>query len=216
MEVINSVTIEFETSVPDKIEYICTDCNKKFRQKRYLRVHQQVVHSANPDNRAKTKRSNQEKSFNPQCTICLDFFHSRNILKHLRIMHPETKLHKTCEICGKELKNEWFMNRHMENVHVNSRKFICTMCDFQAKRKENLDDHKQIHTEDMFSCDKCDYRGLTKRGLNKHKCGIWLKSVNCELCDFISRSKEGLRKHIGVSFCNRISEHCYLYCLKKN
>ena len=183
------------------VEIVCRLCHKKFKAKRYLKAHMLLKHSKDPSYMIQAKENARAKSYNHQCTICEQYFHSRNIVKHVETMHPEIQ-YMTCEHCGKTFKKMWFLQRHVENVHNKSRTFNCEHCVFIAKRKQHLEDHMRIHMGQFYSCDNCDFQTLRHREFKEHKCKGKTKGFSCQFCEKKCASEAALKKHNQVPFCN--------------
>jgi hypothetical protein len=186
-------TLEEGTSHPSSsecgtsnLEITCTICNGKFKEKRYLKTHMRLKHSEDPSVASKAKQVSKEKSYNRLCTICKSYFNSRNIISHLRSMHPDVSLGFSCDLCQSTFANDWLLKRHIGNVHKKDRLYRCEICDFSAKRKEHLEEHMIVHNQVTLICDLCDFKTLRI----------------CDFCDHKSVSKDVLRMHIKVSFCN--------------
>ena len=73
-----------------------------------------------------------------------------------------------CTICGKKLKNEKCLNRHLrfhseENLHE------CSECDRQFLYISDLKEHRKVHTgEKPFACTMCDKKFTSSSGLTAH------------------------------------------------
>ena len=182
-------------SVVDQ-EIKCNVCSFKFKHKRYLRVHMKIKHTTDPTVTAKAKKVSKDKSQNRLCTICNNLFHSRNILSHIREMHPEVSLGHTCQLCPMTFTKSWMLKRHIAAVHEQERKFNCAICSFKAKRLAHIADHMNIHNQVMvLTCDKCGFRTLRKRELRDHKCRV--RNFQCDFCDLKTVTKDALRMHIN-------------------
>ena len=63
--------------------------------------------------------------------------------------------------CSKVFKTKFDLKWHTEKVHLKVRKFVCDICDKHFASKQNLKEHRFIHTgQKPYKCDLCgqDFR----------------------------------------------------------
>ena len=186
------VLVKNEASDIDHLS--CQSCGKLFKAKRYLRDHTLLKHSNDTAFIEKAKLISKRKSLKHKCEICHQLLNSRNIMKHIRNNHPEIDTRIPCFYCDKLFTTRQVQKRHMEDMHMNTRRFECVTCKLSFKRRDHLEGHVKIHTsEKRHSCDKCGYASFRERDLVKHMCR--LKTHSCELCGEKSVSRKGLQKH---------------------
>ena len=125
-----------------KKRYICLKCNKKFKKKKYLKIHVKSQH----------KECNTYT-----CDKCkLKFKTRRKLNSHEKSAHPIVKV--KCSICQREFKNKSTLYVHKNKCHKNSKSvkktWPCKMCPktFQSDRglryhklhHKNLEQHKEV------------------------------------------------------------------------
>ena len=193
---IGTSVIEIRAAHQGNIEsrFKCEVCSGYFKTKKIQKNHMKLKHSGNPALIKKAKNISKGKSSNRQCILCDELFNSRNLKAHFKSMHPNEPQHEICLICDKTFPNLSHFNRHMRNVHLDDRRFLCTLCDFRAKRKEHLRDHMKTHSaEKEYKCENCDFSTTRTRELKSHKCVT--KNFFCEVCGQKSTSKDALGRH---------------------
>jgi uncharacterized C2H2 Zn-finger protein len=74
-----------------------------------------------------------------------------------------------CPICGKVLKTDSHVQRHVQQVHRGEPRFFCSQCGKGFKRNENLKCHLRVHSgEKPFECVLCQKRFKFQSGFNSH------------------------------------------------
>nr|XP_019533154.2 PR domain zinc finger protein 5-like [Aedes albopictus] len=147
----------------------CEICNKRFICEATLKVHHKSIHTkelkyvchvcARTFHIYSTYRSHLEthdesakkKPPKPrvQCSVCNAWTQK---LGHHMLLHSGTQ---TCDICGKECKNEISYRYHMKNHETGDH--MCSVCGKGFKREITLKEHMASHTGDvLYSCDFCD------------------------------------------------------------
>lgn len=76
-------------------------------------------------------------------------------MSHQRRNHEEKRSHP-CTLCGKGFIYKKELERHVNNVHKNIRKFVCEVCGMAFKMIGHLNYHSRSHTgERPNSCNIC-------------------------------------------------------------
>ncbi|XP_030752940.1 oocyte zinc finger protein XlCOF6-like isoform X3 [Sitophilus oryzae] len=150
--------------------FACTFCEKKYRDKYWLKYHIQKKHH---DSRSKKE---QKKIY--RCSLCsyqtprkFRFETHNNI--HLP---PEERPMFACTQCDKKYTSNKGLQDHVKREHSrleeSLKKFRCSTCDYQTLRMANLRRHETIHlapTErQLFCCTHCDRKFRAKVYLKRH------------------------------------------------
>jgi Zinc finger, C2H2 type len=60
-------------------------------------------------------------------------------------------------------------HREYQPIHSDDKPFICNLCDYSCKDKNQLKTHRLIHFDDkFFTCDQCDYGCYRRDRLKAH------------------------------------------------
>ena len=105
--------------------YQCKYCDKPFKSERNCREHVMVVH---------------EKNTPHQCKLCSRKFGLKsNLRNHMQVKHNRM----TCDICGQEQYNGFYLKRHKASAHgvIPPGHFKCPICPDWFKHKANIEKH---------------------------------------------------------------------------
>lgn len=138
--------------------YICSFCNKGFKQSCHLREHISM-HTG-------------ERNF--CCSICgKTFFRASSQRRHLKghDAPPGQKTKRTpflCTICGKSFPFSNGVQRHMR-IHFGIKKYECQVCERKFMQSTHLLVHMRTHTgEKPYICDICGEAFALNCTLQKH------------------------------------------------
>ena len=139
----------------------CTFCGKNFKHILSLYVHQRVQCN-------QTCLDKKIEVYN--CPLCENTFSdSTSVNVHVKI-HSEIKHKCPEENCKSSFKNERHFRNHKKRTHEGPREcFQCLECETSFSRKQALDRHQRIHTDEKpFKCKFCGYAGKWRSNLQAH------------------------------------------------
>jgi KRAB domain-containing zinc finger protein len=171
-------------------EYKCEHCDKEFKYKSTLKVHQ-ITHDASLPKRFSCEHCDYQSHF------------KANLQKHIESKHSADRQRSIpCPVCEKLYYSEANMKKHLKN-HTEERLHQCPNCDKSFKVADVLRDHLVTHSDDYpFKCEheNCDrtfkYRKLLKNHmLEFHK--EMPKKLSCSHpgCGLEFFKKSHLRRH---------------------
>jgi len=222
-EILNSVSQEKKLPVSDTSEFICENCGKEFRKKRYLTQHVKKVHTKSKSILSLPKQddSHDESSGKRAVFSCgkckFTSINKRSMSSHKARAHTfEVRSEGdvfTCDKCNFVHKNKSRVDKHIFLVHkleersVKGNVYACEECDFTNKNKLNLFQHiirahKEVSGEkNVFDCEQCNYTTTKKRNLSRHsrvhegKMKSSGKLNSCDLCSYVTRHSGNLSRH---------------------
>ncbi|XP_013419803.1 zinc finger protein 431 [Lingula anatina] len=136
---------------PRRKTFKCQNCDKIFRRKDELVVHERT-HTG-------------ERPF--KCQFCDSSFHRKNIC----VKHEKKHLDKPfrCKYCVRIFSTREECEEH-ENTHTLIRPYQCLHCGKTFARKGESTLHERTHTgERPFKCEHCDKRFFRKNACVKHE-----------------------------------------------
>uniref|UniRef100_A0A8C6U8D5 Zinc finger protein 865 n=1 Tax=Neogobius melanostomus TaxID=47308 RepID=A0A8C6U8D5_9GOBI len=162
----------------------CPVCNKSFKSKYYLKVH--------------NRRHTGEKPF--VCGKCgKRYFRKENLLEHEAKNCAVTPQTHTCPTCSETFPRKSQLTAHMV-THTGEMPNKCPVCSEQFMLKKHLTHHMtKLHGfPKPHQCPECDKSFMTKSELrihdsSKHK---GEKPFVCEECGHRASSRNGLKMHI--------------------
>lgn len=143
--------------------------------------------------KAKTVVNNSIFYICPVCSKSLRSAHT--FMFHMRIHSGEKPC--VCHICGKQFRISAGLHRHLKETHHKIKDFSCETCNQKFVNKQNLIQHKRIHTgERPYVCTMCG-KGFKQSGsLYIHsKTHTDIYPYKCNTCDAKFRSKAQLTHH---------------------
>ncbi|XP_065086548.1 transcription factor grauzone-like [Ochlerotatus camptorhynchus] len=142
----------------DGEQHVCEVCARVFRSKQCFDTHVKGHLGTRTENRV-------------QCSMCSVWLTDKYCLtKHIRRMHIQPDVALSCELCGKQVRNQDALNCHMRRAHTESR-FECEMCHKKFKRPHHMREHIAIHHtgENLYGCNHCPERFNTKNKQYMHR-----------------------------------------------
>lgn len=176
--------------VGDTKPHKCTLCNKAFRIRTYLLLHNRKEHNLYVDNTP------------PVCKICGESFgNKRELHIHMR-QHPFQETRDfICSICNHAAKNAYYLRRHML-THSTDRSFECEICHKTYAphyARQHMLEHSQAKKHKCKICDSRFKRPYQlKLHMFTHNSEPELKCENCQ--KFFSRP-DTLARH-RRQFCS--------------
>lgn len=172
-------------------ECLRENCNKRFKTKLALKIHNETVHPA-------------VKVF-VKCHICETLIQEKYFKVHMKNQHTEEGKEKPfcCMICDKTFKTEKLGQRHYEAVHDPKSHGIIYSCphcpELQFYRQRDLKQHSFMHFEGIiFQCEVCLKMFKNKRLLSIHNAvhNVDAGNFECKHCNVIFKTRGGRRKHV--------------------
>ena len=172
------------------IKYECGICDKQFKWEKDVNIHKKSVHSK-------------------QRLICNNCdFETTNmsrLTKHIQLVHEGLKY--LCPDCEKQFSSKKYLTAHIKSVHKSEgRNFICSLCGKHFSHASSLANHKSVHSTVILSCNICDFKAKRKGQLKEHKQTMHEGSknkrkynpggpVNCSHCGKSYTDKKSLWRH---------------------
>ncbi|GAB6021005.1 hypothetical protein CHUAL_003643 [Chamberlinius hualienensis] len=211
--------------------YTCTDCDfvcdKKLTLSRHIfkeHSHDRPFQCDKCDYRGKTMSSlrshaemHSEDKFT--CTICdQKFTLSCSLNRHMKL-HLSNEKTNVCHLCPAKYRRTWDLKVHLRQVHnvevpaatksfqgsKESRKFQCTMCDYEGWEQMRYINHLAVRhkvdpqgnkLEPKYKCEHCDFECFVKSQLTSHIDRVHSeKTFSCNECDYTSPRKADLTQH---------------------
>nr|XP_033818200.1 zinc finger protein 3 homolog [Geotrypetes seraphini] len=146
----------------DKL-FHCTECQKCFKYKSQLIIHQKVHKGRKP-----SKYSIRNKSFRQTLQLKSHELTSTRKKQVYDMNHQGTKLYK-CSVCDKSFNQKYNLRIH-GRMHTGEKTCVCSECHKSFNRKSNLRIHEKIHSgEKPYQCSECGKSFKMKSYLRKHE-----------------------------------------------
>ncbi|XP_072044399.1 zinc finger Y-chromosomal protein-like isoform X4 [Amphiura filiformis] len=172
------------------------DCDHKFKYKKNISKHEELVHSSVANERkAKLGVAKEHKSY--VCQICgVVFKHAKSLDIHL-LRHKGLKAFK-CSECDKCFIAKKHLTKH-QVIHADAKNAICEVCGKAFVTLEKLRNHRIVHSERAYQCEYCPYRAKTMGTLQAHTRRIHMESslnkCTCNICGLTFLSAAACTKH---------------------
>ncbi|XP_071113339.1 zinc finger protein 888-like [Haliotis cracherodii] len=137
----------------DAKPFKCSLCDARFKERWYISVHIDVVHS-------------DERPF--LCTVCGKAFKTNFVLQAHSAVHMEAEAVRTeCKVCQKMVRRT-SMSTHMKSH--GEKEFLCNTCGKQFCTKSQLKTHEKSHLGvRAHACELCDKRFTLPHQLRAHR-----------------------------------------------
>ena len=183
----------------EKDEIWCIECNRQFQDKKSIWFHNRTIHNSCPS----------------ICDVCSGEFKNKdNLRKHIQRIHgfQETQ---TCDQCNKVFKAKFNLVMHIRNVHEKEDCF-CHKCGKKLKNNIALKKHvkKKCETRSTFPvsyikgsrkgsesqyCKICDVTFNTRHLLTTHMHNRHLgKLLECKICHLKTSTYSNMSRHFKV------------------
>ena len=198
---------------PRKLDskFKCPECDHSVQTKEGLDAHLKAKHGPKQSYKCLTEDCGKEyqnlTSLKRHCGIENHEFP----IELGALNEHENKWNEQCKICHKYVRT-WSMKYHMEKHDNESKKFKCHLCDYVAKRKDNLDRHKvsrhQLVNLDLeairkfpiedetYRCGECKMELSDEEEIEYHMSLKSCKNLTCEYCNKRFTLKSNLKQHI--------------------
>ena len=174
----------------------CELCKKLLHQ-HYIKQHVNAVHLRRKDHK---------------CDMCDQAFsHSASLKRHKVALHNGVKLEEkkrrkpaTCQCCNKTILGKYQLQKHIDTVHSNGKKFECEKCQKAFKQLPNLTRHINTFHFNIknFHCPVCEAAFGCNSALKQHakRCHgdiTTKREFNCDRCSKNYLSQHDLNNHIA-------------------
>jgi uncharacterized Zn-finger protein len=166
-------------------KYECDRCESSFTQSGNLATHIQSVHN----------------KIRFGCTVegCdKSYSQKRYLTNHIKSFH-EGQEHR-CDQCGTVLSTKPHLKRHIQAVHSDERRFICSFdnCGQSFTQSGNLNRHiKSFHDGVCYPCRVCHKSFTSRSSLKTHISSVHDKARHqCDQCEKSYTERRTLNTHI--------------------
>ncbi len=212
--------------------FSCSQCDAgPFRKLKYLRYHEETVHSTDRSYTCPTCGSSYKRSSHlrrhmqnthSSCEIKCDWPECGKVFKgreqyRKHIRRHETKSSHACGLCGKSFSKKRQLEAHCEKIHG---PFPCVKCgEIFSSRKEFVLHLKTLHKEEVVSklvyckyCDAAEFDSPDKLRLHVKECHENFPCPFCNVC--FSRGRD-LKSHIILKHVSDSDELAVSYTNKR-
>lgn len=168
----------------------CPICAKIFKNQRDITLHIQRIHERRKDY---------------ECDLC-DYrsYKKFDMMLHLRNIHMKGSSDQKvlCQRCGRKMRNNSDLRRHIQKQHLHVKRFACDVCDFASFERASMLVHQKTHLaiekREVFQCNICGKILSTRNTLKAHIGTIHEenRSFACTICAKSFALKNCLKKHI--------------------
>ncbi|KAM3618344.1 uncharacterized protein V6R79_019436 [Siganus canaliculatus] len=192
----------------------CPVCDKSFKSKYYLKVHNRRHTGERPFGCVKCgKRYFRKENLvmheirdcaKPQtftCLVCSSTFSSKEELCLHVVTHTGDMPHK-CTTCSEQFMHKKNLTIHMMKVHGYPKPHACPQCPktFLTRTELRVHEAAKHRGEKPFVCEECGHRASSRNGLQMH-----IKAIHrnerpfiCSLCGHAFSQKNNLNMHLRI------------------
>uniref|UniRef100_A0A3P8RLW0 Zinc finger and BTB domain containing 48 n=1 Tax=Amphiprion percula TaxID=161767 RepID=A0A3P8RLW0_AMPPE len=201
-----------EDSNKDSVQ--CPTCDKSFKSKYYLKVHNRRHTGERPFGCLKCgKRYFRKENLlihemrdcarmqTYTCLSCSSTFNAKEDLRLHVVSHTGDMPHK-CSTCPEQFMYKKNLTLHMMKVHGYPRPHACTQCPktFMTRTELRVHEAAKHRGEKPFVCEECGHRASSRNGLQMH-----IKAIHrnerpfvCNLCGHAFSQKNNLNMHLRI------------------
>ncbi|KAJ0064814.1 hypothetical protein NL108_015591, partial [Boleophthalmus pectinirostris] len=193
----------------------CPICNKSFKSKYYLKVHNRRHTGEKPFACEKCgkkyfRKENLQEHEARNCAVtaqvhkclkCCETFSRKSQLTSHMVTHTGEMPYE-CSICSEQFMLKKHLNHHMMRLHGFPKPHACPECDksFMSKSELRIHDSSKHKGEKPFVCEECGHRATSRNGLRMHIKAIHRhdKPFVCSECGRAFTQKNNLNIHMLV------------------
>lgn len=140
----------------DGLRCFCCHCFRYFSLPNKLQCHQEAVHGTGSST---------------VCRICeLHFGNELALLVHMKTLHKPGEMPYSCQVCG--FRSSFFSQvwEHFEEVHIDSKYFLCQYCLRLFRQHTAYQQHVARHQKkSAYRCDRCRLQFLYEKQRQDHQ-----------------------------------------------
>nr|XP_019960838.1 PREDICTED: zinc finger and BTB domain-containing protein 48 isoform X1 [Paralichthys olivaceus] len=201
-----------EDSKKDSVQ--CPICDKSFKSKYYLKVHNRRHTGERPFGCLKCgKRYFRKENLliheirdcarvqTYTCLTCSATFKGKEQLRLHNVSHTGEMPHK-CSLCAEQFMYKKNLTIHMMKVHGYPKPHACPQCPktFLTRTELRVHEAAKHRGEKPFVCEECGHRASSRNGLQMH-----IKAIHrnerpfvCTLCGHAFSQKNNLNMHLRI------------------
>ena len=187
----------------EELGYDCGNCFKSFAKISLFRKHLKIISKkenilvSNYEVAVAVKADVQQHS--KKCEICGKTLSAQYLKVHILTVHNQegNNVH-SCQICKKNFKEKYALNKHIKRVHIQKKQSKCKNCG-----KSFYQNYLKLHISTVhegarkFECKHCNTKFSQKASLTFHIKNSITKS-ECEICGKSFCSDYTLRMHMKI------------------
>ncbi|XP_034029312.1 telomere zinc finger-associated protein [Thalassophryne amazonica] len=199
---------------PKKGSVQCPICDKSFRSKYYLKVHNRRHTGEKPfvclkcgkkyfrkENLLEHESKNCARVQKYSCQTCSSTFNKRQELR-LHIISHTGDLPNKCSFCPGQFMHKRDLMAHMIKVHGFPKPHACEQCakSFVTRTELRIHEASKHRGERPFVCEECGHRASSRNGLQMH-----IKAIHrnerpfvCSVCGHAFTQKTNLNMHLRI------------------
>ncbi|XP_035014195.2 telomere zinc finger-associated protein isoform X1 [Hippoglossus stenolepis] len=192
----------------------CPICDKSFKSKYYLKVHNRRHTGERPFGCVKCgKRYFRKENLliheirdcarvqTYTCAMCSETFKGKEQLRLHVVSHTGEMPHK-CSLCAEQFMYKKNLTIHMMKVHGYPKPHACPQCPktFLTRTELRVHEAAKHRGEKPFVCEECGHRASSRNGLQMH-----IKAIHrnerpfvCTLCGHAFSQKNNLNMHLRI------------------